>query len=82
MEAHNASNDDAQTPGFIQQIIDYNGGEYIGKSADAERVGMYTDRIDDLHTDLALRNGYVIAEVNQSGRRSDYKLNIQFKRLA
>ena len=81
------SADDAQTqtddaPDFIQHIIEFNGGEYIGRADDGSRIGMYTDRIGDLHTDLALKNGYVIAEVTQSGRRSDYNLSVQFKRLA
>jgi len=74
-------NDD-EAPAFIQHIIDYNGGEFIGKADDGSRIGMYTDRIGDLHTDLALKNGYVVSEVHHDARKSDYKLQVQFKRLA
>ena len=80
MEAQNASTDEAQTPEFIQNIIDHYGGEFVGKGSEGE-IGFNCDRVRSLTTQLALRNGYVISEVTETTRRSDYKLNVQFKQM-
>ena len=83
MEAQNASNDvqaEDNTPAFIQEIIDTYGGEFVGKTDDG-MVGFNCDRVRSLTTSLALQNGYVVAEVTETTRRSDYNLNVMFKRL-
>jgi len=86
MEAREASTDDAQTenndaPDFVQEIIALEGGEFIGINPEQDRVGMYADRVSDLHTDIALKNGWVVAEVRTPSNRT-WNLNVQFKRLA
>ena len=81
MEAHNATTDEAQTPDFIQNIIDHYGGEFVGEGDNGE-IGFNCDRVRSMTTTLALRNGYVVAEVTDTTRRSDYNLNVVFKRMS
>ena len=83
MEAQNASTEaqtEDNTPAFIQEIIDTYGGEFVGK-ADDGMIGFNCDRVRSLTTSVALQNGYVVAEVTETTRRSDYNLNVMFKRL-
>jgi len=68
-------------PEFVEEIERIEFAEFGGMSEDGERFMIRTDRIRSLTTNIALRNGYIVDEVQNAASSCDYDKQVVFSQL-